>query len=78
MLVLTRKTNESIMIGDEIEVVVVAVHGEQIKLGITAPKHIAVHRREVYDAIQKENVEASKRAQTDLKDVAKLFKDKKK
>lgn len=78
MLVLTRKTNESIMIGDEIEVVVVAVHGEQIKLGINAPKHIAVHRREVYDAIQKENVEASKRAQTDLKDVAKLFKDKRK
>ncbi|NLW09742.1 MAG: carbon storage regulator CsrA [Firmicutes bacterium] len=59
MLVLTRKTNESIMIGDEIKVTVVEVRGDQVKLGITAPKRISVHREEVYLAIQKENIKAA-------------------
>ncbi|WP_110928439.1 carbon storage regulator CsrA [Bacillus massiliglaciei] len=60
MLVLTRKKNESIMIGDEIEITVLAVEGEQIKLGIQAPKQIDIHRKEVYVSIQEENSEASK------------------
>ena len=52
MLVLTRKTNQSIMIGDEIEVSVLAVSRDKIRLGITAPKDIPVYRKEVYLAIQ--------------------------
>ena len=59
MLVLTRKTNESIMIGDEIKVTVVEVRGDQVKLGITAPKQISVHREEIYLAIRKENIQAA-------------------
>ncbi|MFU8691520.1 carbon storage regulator CsrA [Rossellomorea sp. FS2] len=60
MLVLTRKTGESIQIGDNIEITVVSVQGDQIKLGINAPKHIDIHRKEVYLSIQNENTEASK------------------
>ena len=59
MLVLTRKTNESIMIGDEIKVTVVEVRGDQVKLGITAPKQISVHREEIFLVIQKENIKAA-------------------
>lgn len=60
MLVLTRKTGESIQIGDNIEIKVVSIQGEQIKLGIDAPKHIDIHRKEVYLSIQEQNTEASK------------------
>ncbi|HZG59677.1 MAG TPA: carbon storage regulator CsrA [Anoxybacillus sp.] len=59
MLVLTRKKNESIMIGDSIEIKVLAVEGEQIKLGIIAPKHIDIYRKEIYIAIQEENKQAA-------------------
>jgi carbon storage regulator len=59
MLVLTRKTNEKIMIGDDIEILVVNVGEEKVQLGITAPRSIPVHRREVYDEIQRENLLAS-------------------
>ena len=52
MLVLTRKVNQSIMIGDEIEVIVLEVRGEQVRLGIKAPRSVTVHRREIYEAIQ--------------------------
>ncbi|EIT86944.1 carbon storage regulator [Fictibacillus macauensis ZFHKF-1] len=55
MLVLTRKLQQSIMIGQDIEVTVLAMEGEQIKLGIVAPKHVALHRKEVYVAIEAEN-----------------------
>ena len=58
MLVLTRKLNESIMIGNDIEITVLAVEGEQIKLGINAPKNIDIHRKEVYLSIQQENNQA--------------------
>ena len=74
MLVLTRKVNESIMIGDSIEVVVVSVHGEQVKIGIKAPREVAVHRREVYEAIQKENIEAARQKVEPLSQAAQLFK----
>ncbi len=60
MLVLTRKTGESIQIGDNIEIKVVSIQGDQIKLGIDAPKHIDIHRKEVYLSIQEQNAEASK------------------
>jgi carbon storage regulator len=58
MLVLTRKTNQSIMIGDEIEVSVLAVSRDKIRLGITAPREIPVFRKEVYLSIKGEQAEA--------------------
>ncbi|MGM9923423.1 MAG: carbon storage regulator CsrA [Bacillus sp. (in: firmicutes)] len=58
MLVLTRKTGESITIGDGIEVTVLEAKGDQIKLGITAPKDVEIHRKEVYETIQEENEQA--------------------
>lgn len=60
MLVLTRKLNQSIMIGEDVEVAVVEIKGEQVKLGITAPRTVKVHRKEVFEAIQQENIDASK------------------
>jgi len=51
MLVLTRKTNQSIMIGDEIEVSILSVSGDKVRLGIDAPRDIAVFRKEVYEVI---------------------------
>lgn len=59
MLVLARKVNESIMIGDDIELIVIDIKGDQVKLGIKAPKKITVHRKEIYDEIQQENIAAS-------------------
>ena len=58
MLVLSRKKTESIMIGDHIEVKILAVKGDQVKLGIVAPKSVKVHRSEVFEAIQQQNKEA--------------------
>lgn len=54
MLVLSRQKDESIMIGDDVEVTIVDVRGDKVRLGITAPRSIPVHRREVYEAIQRE------------------------
>lgn len=65
MLVLTRKTGESIMIGDTIEVKIIAVEGDQVKLGIDAPSSVKVYRSEVYKAIQEEN-KAALNASIDL------------
>ena len=59
MLVLTRKENESIMIGDDVEVKVLDLKESQVKIGIVAPRQVAVHRREVYLAIQAENAQAA-------------------
>lgn len=58
MLVLTRKEKQSIMIGHNIEITILAIEGEQVKLGITAPKQIDIHRKEIYLDIQKENNQA--------------------
>ena len=57
MLVLSRQRDESIMIGDNVEIIIVDVRGDKVRLGITAPKEIPVHRREIYDAIQREKAE---------------------
>lgn len=65
MLVLTRKENESIMIGNEIEVKVLDLKDNQVKLGIVAPRSVTVHRREVYLAIQAENAQAATAAPLD-------------
>lgn len=55
MLVLTRKQNEAIKIGDDIEIKVLGIEGDQIKLGIAAPKSVEIHRKEVYIDIQEQN-----------------------
>lgn len=55
MLILTRRTGESIRIGDDITVTVIEVSRDQLRVGIDAPRHIAVHRQEVYESIQREN-----------------------
>lgn len=64
MLVLARKLNESIMIGDDIEVVVIDIKGDQVKLGIRAPRAVAVHRKEIFDEIKRENIAARESAAT--------------
>lgn len=53
MLVLSRKKNESIVINDDIRIVVVEIRGDKVRLGVEAPKEVPVHRREVYDAIKR-------------------------
>jgi carbon storage regulator len=59
MLVLSRQRDESIIIGDNIVVTVVDVRGDKVRLGIDAPREVSVHRREVYEAIQRENQQAT-------------------
>jgi carbon storage regulator len=60
MLVLSRQRDESIIIGDNIVVTIVDVRGDKVRLGIDAPREVSVHRREVYEAIQRENEQAAK------------------
>jgi carbon storage regulator len=60
MLVLSRQRDESIMIGDNIVVTIVDIRGDKVRLGINAPSEIPVHRQEVYEAIQRENLRAAR------------------
>jgi carbon storage regulator len=60
MLVLSRQRDESIIIGDNIVVTIVDIRGDKVRLGIDAPREISVHRREVYEAIQRENQQAAR------------------
>lgn len=78
MLVLARKINESIRIGDDIEVVVVDIKGDQVKLGIRAPKSVTVHRAEVFTEIQEENRQAAETNPDALQKIQKLIPKKKK
>ena len=71
MLVLTRREDESIIIGDDIEVKLLDIKDNQVKVGIIAPREIAVHRKEVYLAIQAENKEAA--APTDVEDIGNIL-----
>lgn len=73
MLVLSRKINESILIGGQVEVVVLGVEGDTIKLGIKAPKQVDIYRKELYEAIQASNLEAA-RTRVPLKELAGLLK----
>jgi carbon storage regulator len=59
MLVLSRQRDESIIIGDNIVITVVDVRGDKVRLGIEAPREVSVHRREIYEAIQRENKQAA-------------------
>lgn len=71
MLVLSRQVDETIMIGDDIEVTVVDIRGDKVRLGITAPKAIAVHRKEVYEAIKRENKAAAQIKPEDINSIPK-------
>jgi len=75
MLVLTRKKGQSIIIGDDIEVSIIEIQGEQVRIGINAPKHITIHRDEIYKEIQKENQKAS---MVDFNDLTNFMNEKKK
>ncbi|MBE5923064.1 MAG: carbon storage regulator CsrA [Lachnospiraceae bacterium] len=72
MLALSRKSNESIIIGNDIEITVLEVKGEQVKIGIKAPKSIPVYREEVYQQIREANKEAASDAVTE--NIKNLFK----
>ena len=81
MLILSRKIDEKIKIGDDITITLIDVHGDQVKIGIEAPKNVKVFRQEVFDAIQSENKAAVVENPSDSKDalnamtaLSKLFK----
>lgn len=75
MLVLTRKLNQSIMIGDEIEIKIIDIKQGQVKIGVVAPRSVKVHRSEVYEEIQRENMRASKAPKmNDLSKLNSIFK----
>ncbi|MCL2225807.1 MAG: carbon storage regulator CsrA [Defluviitaleaceae bacterium] len=73
MLALTRKKGESIIIGDNIEMVVLGITGEQVRLGVIAPKTISVHRKEIFEQIRNENKEATMNAKDKLKNLGESF-----
>jgi carbon storage regulator len=70
MLVLSRHRDESIMIGDDVVVTIVDIRGDKVRLGINAPQDIPVHRREVYDAIKRENEKAARIQPQDIRSVS--------
>lgn len=70
MLVLSRQRDETIIIGDDVEITIVDVRGDKVRLGISAPARIAVHRKEVYEAILRENQQASRIERHDLAKIA--------
>lgn len=74
MLVLSRKKNESIIIGKDIEITVVDIQGDQVRLGIKAPKDIAVHRREIFLEIEKANRQAAQADDRELEAFRQLWK----
>jgi carbon storage regulator len=69
MLVLSRHRDESIMIGDDVVVTIVDIRGDKVRLGINAPQDIPVHRREVYEAIKRENESAARMLPPDVRNV---------
>lgn len=74
MLVLSRKRDESIIIGDDVMITIVDIKGEQVKIGVTAPKHVSIHRKEVYEAIQNENQAAAQSGVQNLNGLIKVLK----
>jgi carbon storage regulator len=72
MLVLSRHRDESIIIGDDIVITVVDIRGDKVRLGIAAPIEVSVHRQEVYEAIQRENRQASRLEPNDARQISRL------
>jgi carbon storage regulator len=73
MLILTRKLGEKIAIGDDITITLVEIKGTQVKLGIDAPKHIEIHRQEVYERIRQENLSSSDINDSDLSGAFEIY-----
>ncbi|OGF99206.1 MAG: carbon storage regulator [Candidatus Glassbacteria bacterium RIFCSPLOWO2_12_FULL_58_11] len=73
MLILTRKLGESIAIGDSIKVTLLEVQGKQVKLGVLAPQDVPIHRQEVYEKIQLENLRASVASENDLSALTRIL-----
>lgn len=63
MLILTRRVGESLMVGDEVSVTVLGIRGNQVRIGVNAPKDIAVHREEIYERIQQEKADDASSSQ---------------
>ena len=78
MLVLTRKSGESIAIGHDIKISILGISGKQVKIGISAPERVLVFREEIYRKIQKENVKASMSLKEDLHELTIIMKAKRK
>lgn len=76
MLVLSRTRDETIMIGDDVQITVVDIRGDKVRLGITAPAEVPVHRKEVYEAIKRENAQAARMSPGDVTGNAKTPNDK--
>ncbi|MFV1951923.1 MAG: carbon storage regulator CsrA [Nitrospinota bacterium] len=74
MLILTRKSGESVTIGDDIKITVIEIRGKQVRLGIEAPAELIVHREEIYKRIQEENRLAAAASGIDLPEITKLWK----
>jgi len=74
MLILTRKINESIIINDNIEIIVAGIEDGKVKLGIKAPKDIEIHRKEIYENIMAENKDAAQSKSIDFSELGELFK----
>jgi len=72
VLVLSRKVGESILIGSDVEIKILKIDGGEVKIGINAPKNLKVYRKELYEKIMRENIEAAKIGVEDLKEVPKL------
>jgi carbon storage regulator len=73
VLVLSRRKDETIVIGDDVRVTIVDIRGDTVRLGITAPKSIPVYRQEIYEAIQRENIEAAQAKAEGLDALAAAF-----
>ena len=76
MLVLTRKKGQALMIGHDIELSVIDIQGDQVRIGINAPKNITIHRKEIYEEMRKENLSAIAGKNTDIQVLNEKFKKK--
>jgi len=76
MLVLTRKKGQALMIGHDIELSIIDIQGDQVRIGINAPKNVAIHRKEIYEEIRKENLSAIAGKNTDIQALNEKFRKK--